>query len=120
VLCVDDEDFFLEGIRRLLERRGQPVVIAHNGREAMEILENGAAAVCEALVTDLRMPEVSGDELILLVKEKYPNLGIVVLSGEVMEEDELAWRERGVAEVLRKPVSIKKLENAIRSAARPR
>lgn len=114
MLCVDDEVLFLEGIRRLLERHGYRVITAHNGQEALQALEQGAASCCKVMVTDLLMPEMSGIELIEAVRQRYPNLAIVVMSGEVGEkEDNPEWKARGVGAVLRKPVPIERLERAI-------
>jgi CheY-like chemotaxis protein len=111
---VDDEVLFLEGVKRLLERHGHRVVTAHNGQEALQALEQGAASFCKVVVTDILMPEMSGVELIEAVKQRYPNLAIVVMSGEVGEDDDdPEWRARGVGAVLRKPVPIERLEHAI-------
>jgi CheY-like chemotaxis protein len=113
VLCVDDEVLFLEGIRRLLERHGYRVLTARNGREALELFESGQADSCKVLVTDISMPEMSGEELIAWARERHPELGIVIMSGEITEEKGREWQALGIREVLRKPVPITRLEQAI-------
>jgi HD-like signal output (HDOD) protein/ActR/RegA family two-component response regulator len=82
VLFVDDEPLVLQGLQRSLrsERWSWRVGFAESGREALGILERESF---DAVVTDLRMPEMDGAELLGTVMERHPHMVRIVLSGEM-------------------------------------
>lgn len=80
VLFVDDEDTVLRSIKRgfLDENELFNQRFAASGQEALEILQKEQVHV---IVTDMRMPGMDGVELLKIVREKYPLIIIIVLSG---------------------------------------
>lgn len=78
VLFVDDEDQILKSLKRGLLDEPYGKIFAISGKEALEILEEKQVQV---IVTDMRMPEMNGLELLKIVKEKYPDIIRMVLSG---------------------------------------
>ncbi len=78
VLFVDDEEKILRSLKRALQDEPYETLFASSGKEALEILERNEVHV---LVTDMRMPEMGGLELLKIVKERYPNIVRMVLSG---------------------------------------
>lgn len=82
VLFVDDEPLLLQGLQRMLrsQRTVWTMRFAGSGREALERL---AQEPFDALVTDLRMPGMSGEELLREVKERHPQIVRIILSGEM-------------------------------------
>jgi putative nucleotidyltransferase with HDIG domain len=80
ILFVDDERSLLDGIRRSLHRkqRDWKIHYAESGRDALEHLESNE---CDVIVTDMRMPEMSGDQLLKIVREKHPNIIRFILTG---------------------------------------
>ena len=78
VLFVDDEDQILKSLKRGLLDEPYGKIFALSGKEALEILEEKQVQV---IVTDMRMPEMNGLELLKIVKEKYPDIIRMVLSG---------------------------------------
>jgi two-component system response regulator HupR/HoxA len=78
VLFVDDEPMILKSIKRGLRDEPYQKFYAHNGDEALEVLE---AHVINVLVTDMRKPEMNGLDLLKAVKILYPNIVSIVLSG---------------------------------------
>lgn len=78
VLFVDDEIRILNSIKRLVFGKEFESLFANDGNEALEILANNTVHV---LVTDMRMPGMSGLELLRIVKEKSPYTARIVLSG---------------------------------------
>ena len=78
VLFVDDEEKILSSLKRSLLDEPYDTLFANSGKEALEILEQKKVHV---LVTDMRMPEMLGIDLLRIVKEKYPNIVRIVLSG---------------------------------------
>ncbi|MCC5827733.1 EAL domain-containing protein [Alkalimonas sp.] len=78
ILLVDDEHSVLKALKRLFCRHGYHVVTANSGREAIEQLTSGAFPV---IITDFRMPEMSGAELLRVVSDRWPQTINLVLSG---------------------------------------
>lgn len=78
ILFVDDEEKILKSLERGMLDEPHRSLFANSGKEALEILEKEQVHV---LVTDMRMPEMSGIELLRIVKEKYPHIVRLVLSG---------------------------------------
>lgn len=78
VLLVEDEDLLREGIEEVLEFNGYRVMTASNGEQALECLEHNTVNL---IITDLVMPTMNGVEFIGRVREKRPELPIVVASG---------------------------------------
>ena len=82
VLFVDDEPLVLQGLKRMLrgEREAWSMRFVTSGREALSLL---AREAFDALVTDLRMPGMDGEQLLNAVKERHPHMVRIVLSGEM-------------------------------------
>ena len=78
ILFIDDEDKVLNSLKRGLIDEPYKSLFATSGKEALEILEKNEVHI---IVTDMRMPEMSGLELLRIVKEKYPHIVRLVLSG---------------------------------------
>ena len=78
VLFVDDEEKLLRSLKRGLLAEPYNALFANSGKKALEVLKNNEVHV---LVTDMRMPEMSGLELLRIVKEEYPHIVRMVLSG---------------------------------------
>ena len=78
VLFVDDEVRLLRSIQRGLLDEPYNLLFAESGKQALELLE---AHEVHIIVTDMRMPEMSGLDLLRIVKEKYPQIVRIVLSG---------------------------------------
>jgi two-component system response regulator RegA len=78
LLLVDDDEVFRERLARALRERGQEVVTAADGEEAMRAAERGRLG---AAVVDLRMPGMNGTELLPELLRLQPNLRVVVLTG---------------------------------------
>jgi PAS domain S-box-containing protein len=80
VLLVEDEDPVRHTMRRILERHGYGVVEARNGAEALELWRVERATI-DAVVSDLRMPEMGGRELAARLRAESPSLPVVYVSG---------------------------------------
>lgn len=78
VLFVDDEEKLLRSMKRVLTDEPYNSLFAKSGKEALEILRQEEIHV---IVTDLRMPEMDGLELLRIVREEYPHIIRLVLSG---------------------------------------
>jgi len=78
VLFVDDEQKILRSLKRGLLDEPYKTLFANSGKETLEILQKNEVHV---IVTDMRMPEMTGLELLRTVKKEYPHIVRMVLSG---------------------------------------
>jgi PAS domain S-box-containing protein len=113
VLLVEDESPVREATRRLLERFGYRVFEAGSGGEALGLwLAHGSDV--DLLVTDLRMPQMSGLELVERLQRERPELPAILLSGGERSEEETAAIELRVP-LLEKPCPAPRLLAALRA-----
>lgn len=78
VMLVDDEPILLESLEIILTFGGMEIVgTAHNGNEALSVLEN---TTCDIALVDINMPQMGGIELISHLKKDYPLVKILVLT----------------------------------------
>ncbi len=77
VLFVDDEEKHLKSLKRVLLDEPYNILFANSGKEALEALKSSEVHV---LVTDMRMPDMFGAELLRIIKWEYPNIVRIVLS----------------------------------------
>ena len=105
VLLVDDERILLEGLSVVVEWDRHGTILAGKARNGSEALELIAASRPHIVITDLKMPVMNGLELIEHVREAYPDIVFVILSGH--EQFEFAQRamQYGVRHYLLKPCS---------------
>lgn len=114
VLVVDDEDVVRDMAQNTLERHGYEVLKAACGREAIKWLESGARI--DAVLLDLTMPEMSGEETLQALRRLRHNIPVVVSSG--YDEDEAVRRFEGqaIAGFLQKPYTADRLAGKIKAA----
>lgn len=78
VLCVDDEVNILQTLKRLLRKENYTLLTASSGKEGLEILSNNDVHL---VISDQRMPEMNGTEFLAEIKEKYPDVIRIILTG---------------------------------------
>ncbi|MGD8740330.1 MAG: response regulator [Desulfobacterales bacterium] len=85
IIFVDDEPMVLKGLQRTLRKmRGEwEMTFTSSSKEALDILGTGSFDV---IVSDLRMPEMDGMQLLAEVKSKHPQVVRIILSGQVEQE----------------------------------
>jgi DNA-binding NtrC family response regulator len=100
ILVVDDERVIREGLRRLLSSEGFLVLTARNGQEALDIIrsENVHAVLC-----DLKMPVKGAIEVLEESREAYPDLPIIILSGQGTIANAVESRKKGAYAFITKP-----------------
>lgn len=114
ILFVDDEPMLLSGLERSLRgmRKEWEVVFALGGKQALEAL---ARAPFDVVVTDMRMPEIDGAQLLEQIKNKYPNTIRFVLSGQ--SDRETILRSIGPThQYLSKPCDLEELKQKVAQA----
>lgn len=86
VLIVDDDDAVRDSLSLLLKASGFEVSTAADGLEALAVLRNGLPAV---LLSDLNMPKMSGVELFSEVRQQFPGVSLVAMSGNYETGDQV-------------------------------
>jgi len=114
MLLVDDESDFLESTSRALERRGFQVTRAQNGLSALAELERGTFDIA---VVDVKMPGMDGLELFRTIRQRLPELPVVILTGHGSIRDAFQTTKEGLYQYLTKPCEIEELAVLARRAA---
>jgi two-component system response regulator HydG len=102
VLIIDDHDSMREGLELLLRRRGHRTVSAGSGKEGLDLLGEHRP---ELVITDLKMAQVDGIEVLRCVKEKSPETEVLVITGYGTIEKAVEAMKLGAADFLTKPFS---------------
>jgi DNA-binding NtrC family response regulator len=102
ILLVDDDPQFLASAGLTLRAAGaEPVLTVEDSRQVMPLLARRDVSV---LVLDLTMPHLSGEELLKMVREEYPHLPVVVMTGLNDVETAVSCMREGAFDYLVKPV----------------
>jgi two-component system, response regulator PdtaR len=114
-LIVDDNASFAENLAEVLGDIGAEATVAVSGAEA---LRAAADRRFDALVTDMRMPLMSGARLVHKIRRIDPGLPAVIVTAYTAEDDLGAARDEGLLAILPKPVPLDRLLELLRLARR--
>lgn len=106
ILIVDDERNIVSGLREAFELEDYSVLTAYDGKEAWDTINKSNV---DLVITDLRMPEMTGDELVERISSSYPTLPVIVLTGHGTIETAVESMRRGAVDFFTKPVDLDKL-----------
>ncbi len=107
ILVVDDEEMILDLLEETFRKRGYGVETAVNGREA---LKNIKEEKYDLLVTDLRLPDISGMEILSRVKGKHPELGIIMITAYGSIKNAVKAMKKGAFDYITKPFDLDEME----------
>ncbi len=110
ILVVDDEPLAAQQVSKFLERSDVRTSMAGSGNAALALHSDDPA---DLIVTDLRMPDGDGVELIRAIRAEEPGRPIVVVTGQVLREAETEALDAGATELLRKPLDLQELAAAV-------
>ncbi len=117
ILVVDDEDGIRQALDRFLTRLGYRVVQAANAAEA---LERQATETPELMLSDIRMPNMTGVELVPKALAHDPDLAIIMLTAIDEPRTAIECLKLGAYDYLIKPVDLDELELSLQGALRQR
>ena len=115
VLLVDDEEDFVRTMAERMEMRDLGSEVALGGEQALQMMEG---EIPDVMVLDLRMPGLDGMEVLRRVKNTYPQVEVIIMTGHGSDEDEEEALRLGAFDYLRKPVDINNLMETVRRAGR--
>ena len=113
ILVVDDEQNSREGLTKILIKEGFEVVAAENGEVALKEAEKQDF---DLVITDLRMPEVTGIDLLEKIREKKPEIGVIIVTAYGEINSYLEAMNLGAFEYLNKPIKLDELRRVINKA----
>lgn len=90
ILCVDDEEDVLRGLKRVLRSPRFETVGALSGAEGLERLKEEGAENFDVVVSDMRIPEMNGAQFLSRVREVAPDVSRILLTGQADVESSIA------------------------------
>jgi two-component system cell cycle sensor histidine kinase/response regulator CckA len=112
ILLVDDEEMIIDVGRKMLEKLGFEVLIARNGKEAMEVYEKTRDRI-KLVILDMIMPGMAGGETYDKLKENNPDIKILLSSGYSINGRATEILDRGCNGFIQKPFDMRKLSHSI-------
>ena len=100
ILVVDDEQTVCNSIKKILSRKGYEVDDSLNVAEAIDKINKTSY---DLVITDLMMPKTSGMELLEIIKENYPELDVIMITGYASIDSAVKATKLGASEYLPKP-----------------
>jgi DNA-binding NtrC family response regulator len=117
LLFVDDEELFLESMKKRLEARGFHVIALNRGIKAIDAARKNSVDVA---ILDLKMPGMDGNELLRTLKREHPWIEVIILTGHGGVDEEFQSVYDGAHAYLHKPCSIEDLLDAVAKAYKRR
>lgn len=106
ILVVDDEERFLETTKKLLLKNEYEALTAQSGSEALEIL---GRKLIHVVILDVKMPQMDGIETLKEIKQRFPLVEVIMLTGHASVESAVDGLKSGATDYLMKPTDVKEL-----------
>ena len=117
ILVVDDDSLSRFSLKEMLSMEGYPVSTAEDGEAALDLLKNQP---CDVLMTDVSMPGLDGFGLLNAVKEKYPDIIVILITAYGTIEDAVRGIRSGAYEYITKPLNDDEVKVSIERALEQR
>lgn len=113
LLIVDDEIEFATTLAERMELRNIATQTANNGKEALEMVHSSPPDV---VILDLKMPDMSGLEVLQGIKSLHPSIEVIMLTGHGSTVSGIEGMEKGAFDYIMKPVELTELLEKIHLA----
>ncbi|HDM78971.1 MAG TPA: response regulator, partial [Deltaproteobacteria bacterium] len=113
ILVVDDEERITRSLAGILSDEGYRVQVASSGVEALKKVDDDLP---DLVLLDIWMPGLDGMEVLQKLKEKYPNLQVIIISGHGNIETAVKATKLGAFDFIEKPLSIDKITVSVKNA----
>lgn len=110
IVLVDDEEDLLELVKGYLEGEGHTVFTAAEGKKGLELILSEKP---ELAILDIRLPGLSGFEIMSQARAAQPGLKVLMLTGYQDEEADQKAVAAGALQVLKKPIGLQEIDSAI-------
>ncbi len=115
IMVVEDEESIRKFIKINLDREGYAVYEASSGEEALEIVQNEQIDIA---ILDVMLPGIDGFEVLKELRNKYPKMGIIMLTAKSQDTDKIMGLEYGSDDYMTKPFNPAELILRIKSLIR--
>jgi DNA-binding NtrC family response regulator len=113
ILIVDDEKNIREGLGRSLEMDGYTVLLAEDGKQGWNLVNEEQV---DLVIADLRMPGMSGGDLLKRISSSYPTIPVIILTGHGTVETAVEAMRNGAFDFVTKPVNLGRLSLLVERA----
>jgi DNA-binding NtrC family response regulator len=113
ILVIDDESIVRTSCSRTLTPEGYEVKLSQNGADAMKMLEGESF---ELVLTDLKMPDIDGIEVLKMIKQRWPETEVIVVTGYQTVDTAVKAIKLGAFDYLEKPFTPDSLIAAVNNA----
>ncbi|MEO6655495.1 MAG: sigma-54 dependent transcriptional regulator [Pyrinomonadaceae bacterium] len=107
ILIVDDEQSYRQLLSLVFEEQGNEIRTAMNGRQALELL---AAEPADVIISDVKMPDMDGIEMLRAVRETLPDLGVILMTAFASVETAREAFKLGADDFIQKPFDVEELK----------
>lgn len=114
IMLVDDEEPFVETMKKRLEKRELFLITAFSGQEALDILEDHRNL--DVIILDVKMPGMDGIETLRAIKKVQPLTEVIMLTGHATVETAIEGMKLGALDYLMKPCDMELLLTKVREA----
>jgi DNA-binding NtrC family response regulator len=103
IMLVDDEERFLQTTQKMIAKKGYDALTATSGEEALKKLEEELVHV---VILDVKMPGMDGVETLKHIKQRFPLVEVIMLTGHATAESAVEGLKLGATDYLTKPTNI--------------
>lgn len=115
ILVVDDEELICWSLKRAFEKHaGHEVCCVHTGIDAIKKIMEGHYDV---VITDLKLPDINGQDLVRKIKERYIDIPVIVISSYFTEDVLIDMMKQGAIRCINKPFQIEDVLNDVSNIA---
>ncbi|CAN5374532.1 sigma-54 dependent transcriptional regulator [soil metagenome] len=111
ILIVDDEQSYRQLLTLVFEQQGNSIRTAMNGRQALELL---AAEPADLIISDVKMPDMDGIQMLRAVRETLPDLGVILMTAFASVETAREAFKLGADDFIQKPFDVEELKLIVR------
>jgi len=115
IMLVDDEESFVEPMKKRLDKRGYRILAAYSGEEALTQLANHRNL--DVVILDVKMPGMDGILTLQAIKKQYPLIEVIMLTGHATVESAIEGMKQGAFDYLMKPCEMEVLTAKVEEAA---
>ncbi len=111
ILIVDDEQSYRQLLSLVFEEQGNTIRTAMNGRQALEAIQ---AEPADIIISDVKMPDMDGIEMLRAVRETLPDLGVILMTAFASVETAREAFKLGADDFIQKPFDVEELKLIVR------
>ena len=113
ILIVDDEPRICESLKYLLSRENYEIFTATSGSDALDLLSEYNFDV---VILDIIMPDLSGHQIMDYINSNYPDISVIIITGDITLDSAIGALRRGAYDYLTKPLEYDRLLNTVHNA----